>query len=503
MTRLPAPPPRRRIPGLSPERRRPTSTPERLRGMVREHEEEEKSFDPEQRGTWRGGSRHERLVVNPSQFHKELRELVDASKLSDPDEAFEKAKAILEEGGNPNDVMDALNELLDMHGVEAFPSQKLSGPDFLYLNSGDTYNATLVYSYDDNKYFVSTFGDIVENAEPEMEGEEWDSWLEGQVRKDLAREIEGQSSLSEEATEKIVEGLDDIESEDLHRQFVEAVYEVGGQVTFENDGSVFVYQQKEAIVALASEILDSAGKVPEQETFGFNPRRRNAGGAMTAEEFMALVKSEADVRDRGLRMSFSPRSGQLFVNYYNLPEDIIARREGGGAEAENNRFMFVVAGFSEGRTGAGQGVPIAATKVKLEHTINSGNHAYRLRGKTGSPEQVARYLAAFLTKIATEVEPRYTHTREPNARRRKVTYRVRGTADDHRDRGMVFGRSSRTLTGEFDTEPEAMREAERFMRSEAPAGRDAKVWIEKSWPDGDFSVLGKWVGDGGRWVPAR
>ena len=330
---LPKPPPRRRVPGFPPPRGPVRSTSARLRGMVREHEEEERPFDPERRGTWRGKA-HE-LVVNPGQFEKDLRELVDASKLAEPEEAFQKAKEILDEGGNPNDVMDELNELLDMHGVEAFPSQKLPHPDFLYLNSGDTYNATLVYSYGENKYFVSTFGDIVEGAEPELENEGWDSWLESEVRRQLSREIEGQSSLSEAATERIVEGLDDIESEALHRKFVDAVNEVGGQFTFESDGSVFVYRQKEAIEALASAIIDAAGTVPEQETLGFNPgraqgRTRNAAlTGMGREDFIMLLRSALGAKEVRFSGGSLGRYESLYVNFINLPDG----GEGGGRES--------------------------------------------------------------------------------------------------------------------------------------------------------------------------
>jgi hypothetical protein len=224
---------------------------------------------------------------------------------------------------------------------------------------------------------------------------------------------------------------------------------------------------------------------------------------MTAEEFMAALRADADLQGRALRMKFSPSTGQLFVNYFNLPDENIGEgRPSSGAEAENNRQMFTVSGFSTGRTGAGLGVPGPAPKVRVEHVANALGRDYRLRGKSGPPAQVARYLAQHLTKIAAEVPPNYTHSRAPNARgkRRGIIYRVRGTADDHRDQHMKFGYSHRTLTGEFSTEPEAMRQAESFMRGQAPAGRDAKVWIEKSWPSGDFSVLGKWVGENGRWV---
>jgi hypothetical protein len=229
------------------------------------------------------------------------------------------------------------------------------------------------------------------------------------VRKQLSREIEGQSSLSEAATEKIVEGLDDIESEALQRKFRDAVNEVGGQVTLESDGSVFVYRQKQAIEALASAIIDAAGTVPEQETFGFNPRRRRNAGELGGLGFIAELRNHAPVT--GMLSTLPPSgSGQLFVNFYNIPRARQGERD--RAELENNRMLFTVSGF-----GKGPNEPPPSGTVKVEQTASALPREYRLRAKTGTPQQIAHYLADFIMRVNANVPPKYTHSRAPNHRR--------------------------------------------------------------------------------------
>lgn len=413
---MPLPPrPRKRFEGrfAAPVR---TSTPERLRRMTEREEAEEKPFDPERRGSWRGGARE--LVLNPSQFDKDLKELILerwGPKLhAGPEQALKKARAILKEGGRPNDVLLELDELLETHGVEYIPGIK---EEISYLNAGDTYEPTIMYSRDENKYFISDWGTIVENASNEAEDDAWGEWLESEVKSDLEGELEARLEDNEKLRERALGWLEDVDSDDLKAKFWRALQDAGGEYVHESDGSVFVSGKDKAVQELAGIILAELTAVPEQTSFGFNPRRRN-GGSMTAEEFMAALKAAAHVGDRTLRMDFAPRTGQLFVNYYNLPEEIVGRREGGGAEAENNRQSFTVTGFSVGRTGAGMGTPISASTVKIEQRVNTLDDSYRLRGKTGAPDKVAAYLGAFLTKVAAEVPPRYTHTRAPNARAR-------------------------------------------------------------------------------------
>lgn len=88
---------------------------------------------------------------------------------------------------------------------------------------------------------------------------------------------------------------------------------------------------------------------------------------------------------------------------------------------------------------------------------------------------------------------------QENGRRRKTVFRVRGTADSHEDRSMLLGRSHRTLSVDVPSLEDAMTAAEKFMRGQSPVGRDAKVWIEESRPDGSFTVRGKWTAEGRQW----
>lgn len=241
------PRPRKRFEGrfAAPAR---LSTPERLRRMTEEHEREERPFDPERRGTWRGKA-HE-LVLNPGDFYRELREL------SPDDEAFEKAKEILDAGGRPDHVMSKLNKLLDFHGVEAFPSQKFPHPDFLYLNSGDTYNATLIYSYDEDKYFVSTFGDIVEASEPGHLDDAWESWIRSEVESCVRRDIENDIDRSEGERDGLLEQFEEFDDAELRKIFEESVRDVkNAEIVHESDGSVFVTHMREVCSETADRVI--------------------------------------------------------------------------------------------------------------------------------------------------------------------------------------------------------------------------------------------------------
>ena len=323
--------------------------------MTKEHEEEERPFDPERRGSWRGSSRE--LVLNPDQFATDLRELVDASKLAEPDQAFEKAKEILDEGGNPNHVMDELNELLDMHGVEAFPPNAMH-PKGLYLNSGDTYNATLVYSYDDDKYFVSTYGDLVEEEEPKVFEEAWDDWIRGEVESCVRRDIEHNIDLSEAEQDRLIALFDEFDDAELHRIFDESLRDVkNAEMVIESDGSVFVHRMKEVCSETADRVITKLGAMTT------NPRRRN-GGELGGLGFIATLRDHTPTT--GMLSTVPPytRSGQLYVNFYNIPRAREGERD--RAELENNRMMFTVTGF-----GKGPNDPPPSGKVKVELTVSA------------------------------------------------------------------------------------------------------------------------------------
>jgi hypothetical protein len=67
--------------------------------------------------------------------------------------------------------LHAMNDIMGTHGVEGLgpPRSGDYAPPYEYLNTGDTYAATLVYDRDRDRLFVSTWGDIAERH-PEWEG---------------------------------------------------------------------------------------------------------------------------------------------------------------------------------------------------------------------------------------------------------------------------------------------------------------------------------------------
>lgn len=131
-----------------------------------------------------------------------------------------------------------------------------------------------------------------------------------------------------------------------------------------------------------------------------------------SSDFIDLVRDHLDVGDRVVRFNnvsrlAGVRYDTIYINFFNLPEEVVARREGGGAEAENNRMMFTVSGFGRETEHS----PPPTGKVKVELTVSAFPRSLSMRAKTGTPEAVAKYLAAFLNKVVAEVEPHYTHTR--------------------------------------------------------------------------------------------
>lgn len=83
-----------------------------------------------------------------------------------------------------------------------------------------------------------------------------------------------------------------------------------------------------------------------------------------------------------------------FVELINLP----VGKDGNGAEAVNNRMLFSVSDFSQ-------------PKVTVTQLTSNLPREWKLRAKTGTPEQVAKHIATFVNKVVQEVEPRWTHSK--------------------------------------------------------------------------------------------
>lgn len=145
-------------------------------------------------------------------------------------------------------------------------------------------------------------------------------------------------------------------------------------------------------------------------------------GPMTPVEFIDVLRShlKLDGRHILIRQESLRNHGSLdavYVNFVNLPEDVHASKQGGGAESENNRASFWIEGFGMGGTSSGPKIRVKESNSVFRH--RGGNDVYgaprrdashQLRMKTAAPGVIAKYLADFINKIVAEVPPNFTHT---------------------------------------------------------------------------------------------
>lgn len=180
-----APPPVRRhhLPPPAPRR----GAAHHIRRMVRSHEEEERPFEPARAPTWRGSSKD--LVVNPGGFEADLGALVSEyyGKLNTELTEDELTAALVEafQKKSTSRALAKADELLEGHGVEALGPEDM----YLYINFGDTYSPTIMYSRDEDKVFVAMggWGDVwSEEGAPALFDQGWDSWL----RSDFTHKLE-------------------------------------------------------------------------------------------------------------------------------------------------------------------------------------------------------------------------------------------------------------------------------------------------------------------------
>jgi len=117
---------------------------------------------------------------------------------------------------------------------------------------------------------------------------------------------------------------------------------------------------------------------------------------MKPEDFVKALEGKLQIKDRRVKTKAS--GDTVYLNFYNLPKSVDGGA-GGGAEAENNRMMFVIRFKDEG------------AKAKIEHSVNALDRKYNLRAKTAHPSKIVDYLAAHLAKVVKEAEPNLTHSR--------------------------------------------------------------------------------------------
>lgn len=143
---------------------------------------------------------------------------------------------------------------------------------------------------------------------------------------------------------------------------------------------------------------------------GVRDRSRRDNGDRGAA-FIEDVRRQLDVGDRQVGM----RSGQgtVFITLINLPRGVGGA--GGGAEAENNRLTLVVRGFNR-EPGSKVQVETAVSNLYKGGGFPSRENRVSVRGRTGTEQAIARYVAESLSRITREVPPNFTHTGRDRSR---------------------------------------------------------------------------------------
>ena len=96
---------------------------------------------------------------------KEARELLEKKrKTTEYDSVKKWIDACYNKPSYTERLLCALNEIAGTHGVECIFGNGQYWPDFEYLNMGDAYVATLIYSRKTGSFSVGCWGDIVERA---------------------------------------------------------------------------------------------------------------------------------------------------------------------------------------------------------------------------------------------------------------------------------------------------------------------------------------------------
>lgn len=130
-----------------------------------------------------------------------------------------------------------------------------------------------------------------------------------------------------------------------------------------------------------------------------------ASGGLADFKAALMAAVHLDGRQLIFRGNSLGPSATLYMDFINLPSGVGGA--GGGAEAENNRMMFSVDGFDRKDNDA----PPPSGKLKVEMRLSTLPREHKLRAKSGTPAQVAKYLADFINKVVKEVPPRFTHTK--------------------------------------------------------------------------------------------
>lgn len=123
-----------------------------------------------------------------------------------------------------------------------------------------------------------------------------------------------------------------------------------------------------------------------------------AYGQQMALSYNQFVEGLKSANIKGRRLTVTPRSfnsTRLIFNFYNVPSDVSVS----GADAENNRIMFIVSGFD-----LDSNIPAKRLGIKLAVSFLPREKGFR--GRTTNAESALKSIQLFLEQVAAENEPK-------------------------------------------------------------------------------------------------
>lgn len=123
--------------------------------------------------------------------------------------------------------------------------------------------------------------------------------------------------------------------------------------------------------------------------------------SMDSKQFCEALKKKAKIGNRVLHLDpynrFSHTYDTVTGNFFNIPEEEMRIN----ARPDNNRYMFIVEGFSKE---LGNPPPSGKVRFNTHISFHPLGHEGRVRGKTGTPEKVIEYIAKHLERFS-KAEP--------------------------------------------------------------------------------------------------
>lgn len=133
----------------------------------------------------------------------------------------------------------------------------------------------------------------------------------------------------------------------------------------------------------------------------------------SAEAFEALIRAATTLGDRQMTVEADKslaegRPSTVTVRFVNLPRGMTGSSNG-GAEWFNNRVVYMVEGFAASLR---EPAPGKVSVKELGSFIV--DRKLRLRARSGTPAEIAKYLGAHISKLARTIPPNFTHSKPPS-----------------------------------------------------------------------------------------